>query len=452
MSRGGLVQSRWLLPGLLLLLAVLVGLSTLFSPSAQNGEPLANRSIYNTSASGYRAWWLACQKSGLGLTPWEKSFDKLDTLPGAATMLMVEPFTFSSSNVLFGEKEAELTLDWVRQGNTLVLLDDFHRAGSHAVAQKILARVWGASDNQATPAADRGSGEPSSQALSIPASQKALSVYVTRPVVSRINLRFRSLDQVLSGTDLHWEPILVDQVGKPLLIRVPLGKGALILGTATDLADNQYLHNPANDNYQFLANVLKREGKPVFVNEYVHAYQEAADLMSFLGKNTPLGVIFVQLVLGFILLLWLSFMRWTPKPKTNAGSSALPEVDSLQAYIQSMARMYMRSQAASLVLAPQVERIQALLRRRHRLTLEDETQLRHILGETQLKHLLGTSPGDYSSKDESPEALADALQQARLVVQNEARLSHRELLKLARQLTLIEERLQYERHRVSVRS
>jgi hypothetical protein len=457
MSQASPWQKRWLLPGLLLVLTVMVALSTLSTQMPAGNEPLANRSIYNNGPSGYRAWWLACQKSGLGFVSWEKPFEKLGTLPESATMLVVEPFTFSASEVLFGEEEAEATLDWVRRGNTLVLLDDFHRFGSYYVAQQVGLRVKATKPQTISPQAlpeKRRNGETTQLSQVMPiqvlrGQQAELGNFVVQPVVSRRFMAFQPHGK--ADFSSSWQPILVDRDGAPLLIRMPLGKGTLILGTVADLGENGYLRDDLarNDNYQFLANLLRRESKLVFVNEYVHAYQEPGNLMTYLGQKTPLGVIFVQLVLGFVLLLWLSATRWTPKPEQNGQVGVTDEVDSLQAYIQSMARIYMRSRAASLALEPQLNRIEILLRQRHRLTLDDESRLRH---------LLGTSPGDYSNREDSPElrpeslpeSLVDALQQARLVVRTQGRLTSRDLLRLARQLTLIEERLQYERHRTHV--
>ena len=432
-----LSQKQWLFPLLLILLAGLVGLTTLVTPPVPKAEPLANRSIYNSAPSGYRAWSLAAQKSGLTVVPWEKPFTKLDSLPGTATMLMVEPFTFSKSTVLFGEKEADTMLSWVAEGNTLVLLDDFHRFGSHEVAQLVLERVKTAHLSKKRKAVPDDSEQvPAEQALPLVNAQRELGIFVTQPILSQSTL---NLWPKTHGIVFESQPGLLDPEGNPLLVRLSYGKGALILGTETDLGDNSFLNGPANDNYQFLANLLRREGNPVLVNEYVHGYAETENLLSYLAQNTPLGNIFAQLLLGFILLVWLSAIRWTPKPQASndVGGEGV-EVNALEAYIHSMARIYARAQAASLVLAPQVNRIEILLRQRFRLSLEEEGRL---------KDLLGTSPGDYSSKEYSSESLVAALRQARLVIENQGRLIPRDLLRLARQLTLIEERLQYERHR-----
>ena len=405
------------------------------------------RSIYNDSPTGYRAWWLACQKSHVLLEAWEKPFSKLNTMPASATMLIVEPFTFSKSSVLFGQEEAEATLDWVEQGNTLVLLDDFRRYGSQRIAEQLLSYVWTSKSSKSKLSREELRQGFSQSALQAINRQKTLDVYLNYPVLTR---SIRNLTPKMHDLRSNeWQSILEDGHGHPLLLRLPYGKGTLVLGTVMDLGDNQYLYGRPNDNAQFLTNLLLREGKPIFVNEYVHGYEEAEDLLTYLGQTTPLGVIFVQLLLGFILLLWLSATRWTPKPQEAQPNGSIVNfgVNSLEVYIQSLARIYARSQAASLALEPQLQRIEALLRQRFRLSLEDEERLRH---------LLVTSSGDYSSREgspeSSPEALINALRQAQLVIQNQERLTPRELLRLARQLTLIEERLHYERHRTHVLS
>lgn len=432
------VQNRWFFPLVLVLTAALVGLSTLLTPPGSNQEPLPNRSIYNSAPSGYRAWWLSCQKAGLGIVPWEKPFSKLETLPESATMLIVQPLTFSKSNVLFGQQEANLTLSWVAQGNTLVLLDDFGRFGSKRLAEEVLQTVH--KPRMPKSVSDSGAESNARQAMTTMWNlEKDLNIYTPLPLSSQSGEWLIPKNHALEVS--AWEPILLNKAGHPVLVRIAYGKGTLILGTVSDMGDNSYLNGKPNDNYQFLANLLRREGKLIFVNEYVHAYEEAEDLLSYLGQNTPLGVIFVQLTLGFILLLWLSLTQWTPKPKGDNPAAALAETNSLEAYVQSMARIYARTQASSLALGPQLNRLELLMRQRFRLTLEDEARL---------KHLLGTSPGDYSSKDDSPESLVAALRQARLVVQGQGRLTHKELLRLSRQLTVIEEKLQYERHRTHV--
>jgi len=454
-----MTMERWVLFGMLALLAALVALTTFLAPALENSEPLPNRSVYNSAPTGYRAWFLASQRSGITIVPWEKPFEKLNELPAEATMVLVEPLTYSQSATLFGRQETEQLLEWVAQGNSVVLLDHFRRNGSQAVllaAYRSLALRPPAPEPGQPPEAaspEFASGSSSPDQFQNPPPQvlqslrKELDVYVDQPLLSDIRLSLWPKHFTQEAQKAGIQVLLEDAQGNPRIVEVHYGKGRLILGTVADLGDNHFLQSPPNDNAQYLANLLRREGKLVFINEYVHGYAESGNLSAYLSKNTPLGDIFVQLTLVFILVLWLSLRRWTPKPQQvpvsafedQADDTEQPNVfkSSMQAYLDSMAGIYQRTHAASLALGPQVNRLEKLLNQRFGILPEEEARL---------KQLLETFPGDYSSKGSSPESLMTAWVQARVLVAAQGRLPDRELLHLARQLTLIEEQLNYERH------
>jgi hypothetical protein len=456
MDKRIMTPERWVLLGMFALLATLVALTTFLAPALENSEPLPNRSVYNSAPSGYRAWFLASQRSGITIVPWEKSFEKLNELPAEATMVLVEPLTYSQSATLFGRQETEQLLEWVAQGNSVVLLDHFRRNGSQAVllaAYRSLALRPPAPEPDQPPEAvappnlseDPQSQNPSPQTLQ--SKRKELDVYVDQPVLSESRLSLWPKRFTQEAQKAGMQVLLEDTQGNPRIVEVHYGKGRLILGTVADLGGNHFLQSPPNDNAQYLANLLRREGKLVFINEYVHGYAESGNLSAYLSKNTPLGEIFVQLTLVFILVLWLSLRPWTPKPQQALVSAFEDQADdteqpnvfrsSMQAYLDSMAGIYQRTHAASLALGPQVNRLEKLLNQRFGILPEEEARL---------KQLLETFPGDYSSKGSSPESLMTAWVQSRAIVADQGRLPDRELLHLARQLTLIEEQLNYERH------
>lgn len=430
-----------LLAILLICLAVLGTLLTLLSPTQPQSEPLANRSIYNSDVSGYRAWYLTNKKAGIPMRPWEKSFANLAALPAPATMLMVEPYTVAKTSIIFGKKEAAMLLAWVSEGNTLVLLDDFRRYGSNSIAYDLALQVKRTYNRQSSSVshprgqANSPTPDPAAQPLTRITTLKALGNYVHLPIVSRSGLSFQQ-------EKFHAFPsqtLLADAKNNPVLIRIPYEKGVLIVGTALDLGDNAYLHNPANDNYQYLSNLLVHEKNPIFINEFVHGYAESEDIFSYYQQKTPLGAIFGQLFLALIFLVWLSIVRWTPKPTEEDATAQQPTETSngLHMYIQSLAGIYYRTQSASLAIAPQLDRIERLLRQRFRLSLDEESRLHH---------LLGSIFADYSNKEDEmgnqPDALLNILKRARTLVEKQERLPHPTLLKLTRQLTIIEERLQ----------
>ncbi len=445
---------RWMLPVMLGVLAVLVFLSTLMAPSKSSQEALPNRSAYNFSATGTRAWYLAMQNAGIKVSLWERPFAELSSLSQPVSMVMISPYTYSSDAAVFSPKEAELLMQWVAQGNTLILLDDFRRPGSGRIARaaRLQMRVLSSRQRPRPPAAD--SDAPSQLKVQpLTSLHSSLDTFVRLPLLSRSHVAFRMNAPVQTQWSGQVTPLMVDGENNPRLVRLAFGRGVLILGTTWDLVDNAFLTAPPNDNAQFLTNLLRQEGKPVYLNEFVHGYAPTDDLYTFLGRKTPFGSMFAQFVLGFVLLLWLSLMRWTPKPlEKGADAMKSTEASGINAYIQSMAQWYARTHASSLVLAPQLRRIETLLRQRFRLALDDEERL---------KHLLAPLPGHYSNKeaspefrfDDSPDALVEALKKARARIQEQTQgqvpkpLSDRALLQMACQLTLIEERLHHERQR-----
>jgi hypothetical protein len=433
------IQKTLLLPLFLLGLAGLTTLTTFLgqNPKAQT-EALVENSIYNHGPSGYKAWFLTAQKIGLPLRVWESSFNELNTLPTPATMLIVKPFTVSGSSVVFGKKEAALLMQWVAKGNTLILLDDFNRFGSNALAQQLQLTVHqSALLKEKTRAGKHNVSQNISPNISlltrlnIVDTDKHLRTYVKAPIISQTHISLLSSPASQNVV----EPILTDTQGNTRLARIPYQGGRLILGTMADLAENQYLNQPANDNYQLLANLLKRQNSAIYVNEFVHGYLANDDLMSYFQKKTPLGSIFAQLVLFFCLLLWISFVRWAPKPQEPEKQTQNLDTGGQNAYIQSLAGLYLKSKSPSLALGPQLKQLETTLRQRYRLEMEEEARL---------QDLLTTLFADYSSIEEYPAQLLDAFKRAKLaILEEQTPISQQDLLKLSRQLTLIEERLRH---------
>lgn len=425
-----------LIPLFLLGLTVLTALTTYLTQDEKTGrEALVENSIYNGGPSGYKAWFLTAQKAGLPVKVWESGFDELNTLPLPSTLLIVKPFTVAGSKVVFGHKEADQLLDWVAQGNNLVLLDDFSRTGSNVIAHRVLLSVR----REALPKQQKTDAPPPPPRPLRLMERTLLNTYVSAPLFSQshIFLHPKSNSGQFSRT-----AILTDSTDKTRLWRLNYKGGTLILGTVTDLAENKYLNTPENDNYQFLSNLLRSGNAPIFINEFVHGYMETGDLTSYFQKKTPLGSIFAQLTLFFMMLLWLSFVRWTPKPKeAEEGPKIKTSGGGQAAYIESLAGLYFRSKSPALALGPQLRELETLLRKRFRIGLDEDARL---------LDLLTTLFANYSSNsEESPAVLLDAVKKAKRMTEQEDKHSHRDLLKLSRQLSVIEERLRHGNRKLS---
>lgn len=419
-------KKNLLLPVFLLGLAFLTGITTYLSQnSAPAREAMAESSIYNSGPSGYRAWFLAAQKSDLPIQTWENSFEDMESLPSPATMLIIQPYTVAGSAVIFGQKESDHLLRWVGQGNTLILLDDFTRSGSHTLAARLM--LTPKRNSRSHPKKTAPPAPPRPLRL---LNRPQFGAYIQNPILSASNLSLRPL---IENTKIY-QPLLVDPQTTIRLWQIPYKKGTFILGTLPDLAANRYLHQPQNDNYQLLTNLVTVSNAPVYVNEFVHGYLETGDLLSYLQKKTPIGGIFAQFTLFFLALLWLSFVRWTPKPKEADNRLQSTAKSGQGAYIQSLAGLYFRSRSSSLALSPPLKQIEEELRKRFRLTLDDEGKITDLLT-TLLAH--------YSNTEETPASLMTALRKSKAAIRHDEKLSQRDLLKLSRQLTVIEERLRH---------
>lgn len=421
-----------LLPLLLLGLVILVFLLTMLTQPGMEAEPFANRSIYNSDGTGYRAWYLASRKAGLPMSIWQKPFRNINELPTPSTMLLVEPYTVARTSITFGPQDTRALLSWVEEGNTLILLDDFQRRGSESLLTRLGLNIRiQASD--APPKHLKTGNLPG-----------IIRSYVSQPLLSE---------------DKHWlllgrnskdaRIVLQDDSGHPVMVRLPHGQGAIILGTPVDLGSNKYLHGKPNDNLQFLSNLLVVERKPLFINEFVHGYSEIDNIFAYFQQKTPLGRIFAQIIFGFLFVLWLSFVSWLPRRKSGgteplpADTAAAPS-GSMTAFINSLAGIYHRTRSSNMALDPQLARIEATLRKRYRVSLDEEAKV---------QHLLAGLPGGYSrgtrrdgDGNESGTALWESLKKARETVRRKERLQNRELLQLSRQLSTIQERLEHGSH------
>ena len=211
------------------------------------------------------------------------------------------------------------------------------------------------------------------------------------------------------------------------------GDGVITLTTLVDIADNSFLQNAEVDNYQLLTNIVLQaaKGRPIAINEYVHGYTRVGDLLAYYQKKTPLGKMLTQLLLVFLVMLWLSFTPWKPKVSLREERQDI----SLSAFIASMAGIYYRTRSASIVLAPRLHDIERTLRKRYRMGLGETKRVGALL-----ENLFApTAIRGYSDGAE----LARALEKARQVAARRQNLPHPELLKLSRQLSLIQDTLQH---------
>ena len=301
----------WLL-GAIGITAIII-LTLVFAPA---NNKLNSGSTYNRAPDGYGAWYAFMSKRGTKVERWQKpvaDFAKNPDAKTSSTLLRV----YSSS---IPEAVSNPEKNWVKQGNTLVILG-------------VDAPVTAA---------------PFSSLL--PASAGKIKIDTGRRVFS------------------DKKPILGDKFGGIVWTKT-VGKGTVYFASAPHLAANAYQDFPGN--YEFLARlVTQSEGRgkeiegteqalavnfiqnpinrsqktsdiinKVWVDEYIHGYKDPEiierefkdDLFTYLAK-TPLFPVLIQ---GTIILIVAIFAGW--KRFGQPVTLSAPQVDNSEAYIQALA-------------------------------------------------------------------------------------------------------------------
>lgn len=416
---------------ILLAITAMAVFSVLLKPAESNQlEAIPNRSAYNSKPSGLRAWYLAGQKVGLALSLWERPFEELSDLPTQATMLIIQPYAVGSRGVLYGPEAMTALRQWVARGNTLIVLDNFQRNASGSLLRPFGIQV---EHHRPTGRIHNSQGRliqiSASKPLTLsPESEPLLGSFIQQPLYSQTMQSFAFPAKPAEPIEV----LLQNAQQQPVLVRLPYQKGTFIFGTTPDLVDNQLLYQHRDANFQFLANLLTLEKKPVLINEFVHGYSQTQDIFSYFREKTPVGNIFMQLIFVFLLVLWLSFTRWTPVLAT--ADTNKPKTNGLKQLIDSLASIYYRRQDATLAIQPQLTQINATLKRRYQVDLQDTPRL---------KSLIETLYAPYSSKDAV--TVLQMLEKAQKMLGTEteepSHLPHRELYQLSKELTDLQERL-----------
>jgi Domain of unknown function (DUF4350) len=310
-----LLKQYWQL-GLLAIVAIV--LVTVIS--AMGGDSRLAGSSYSNAANGYSHWYQMMIDRNVKIHRWQKSFSKLAQLSEyeqGTILLQVQP---QLEELLITNQQQE----WVLKGNTLIIL------GVDAPARET----------------------PFQADLESP--QGKIRIETTR--------RFGSnLDRNKFLKDADRDPMLQDRSGS-IITQFKLAKGNIIIATTPYIAANAYQDfQPNND---LLAEIVTRDSQQVLVDEYIHGYTDRKpvidpitgdvktddrssdnnDTLSYLAA-TPLIVVFINLLLGILVLAWQQNRRFGKViiPK-------IPAVDNSEAYIQALGGVLYQANSSEFVL------------------------------------------------------------------------------------------------------
>ncbi|KAM3112479.1 DUF4350 domain-containing protein [Phormidesmis sp. 146-33] len=270
------IDRRLLFAGFVLVAIVLL---TLFA--APRGRQVGG-STFSRAPDGYGAWYAYMQQQETPIKQWKRPFAEfgkqagLDKAP--VTLVTIDPGMDRASL-------AESNLEWVRRGNTLVILGKF-----------------------------------------TPATEAPFSTTQTGGVKIETSRR----EKLERGE----AQLLGDRYGA-IVWQSAIGKGRVILVNTPYLGANAYQDQP---NLAFLAKLVKQNSKTIWVDEYSHGYQESEVVAQKKGNwltyltQTPLLPVLVQAIVLLLVYIWANNHRLgQPLPLTNT------KTDNSEAYIQALA-------------------------------------------------------------------------------------------------------------------
>jgi Domain of unknown function (DUF4350) len=312
-----LFKQYWQL-GLLAIVAIV--LITVIS--AMGGDSRLSGSSYSNAANGYSHWYQIMIDRGIKIHRWQKSFSQLTQFPQYeqdVTLLQIQP---QLEQLAITNHQQE----WVAQGNTLVILG-------------VTAPAW---------------ETPFQTDLESP--QGNIRIETTR--------RFRaSINNNKLLKDAEPEVILKDRSGS-VITQFKLAKGSIIIATTPYLAANAY--QDFQPNNELLTALVTKDRQQILVDEYIHGYidrdrkssidpktgdvktdndrNDNNDALNYLA-STPLIVVFVNLLLGILVLAWQQNRRFG-----KVVIPKIPEVDNSEAYIQALGGVLRQANSSEFVL------------------------------------------------------------------------------------------------------
>lgn len=288
-----MIRSRrvWLLAGLLVVVLVVVSLV-----AAPTSNKLLQGSTYSRFPSGYGAWYAYMQQRPAMIQRWQKPLEQLEEQTAEeenpATLIRISPISYVWS--------WQSEYPWVEAGNTLILV---------------------------------GNSAPVTEADFTTQQESEVGLV-------QIDTRRRQVDTLENATVL-----LGDEYGA-IAWQIPQGEGQLIIVIPPYLAANAYQNEPGN--FAFLASLAEQAGGKIFVDEYLHGYQDAdaetteaatGSWIAYLAQ-TPWSLALLQA--GIIVLV---AMLTHNRRLGHALSLSSMDVNNSEAYMQALAQVLRKAKS-----------------------------------------------------------------------------------------------------------
>ena len=283
-------------------------------------------SSYNPVGNGSMAFFETLQDLHWPVERWREPLSRLDS-HGKDNVLIITRSRIGSPPVSFSDQENSLLVDWVKHGNTLVLLgaladwDDTRellRGVGFVVPDKTpsVSDLWQAFET------------PSEQNVELqPSAGAGVNGTLVQPKTSPLPYLLPPGGRVV-----------YEEKGNPYVATVPLGAGRVICGTSDRLLSNAYLGQ--GDNLAIVLSLLMPKGEPprhLFFEESHHGFSAVYAMVRLLDEP---GVRFggMLALLGALAFFASSLVRFGPViPLHRAGGRSTLE------FVDSIADLYLRA-------------------------------------------------------------------------------------------------------------
>jgi hypothetical protein len=275
-------------------------------------------SSFNPVGEGNMALFQTLQDLNWPVERWREPLSRLSKY-GSGNVLVITRSQLGA-RVVFSDQEISLLDDWVKAGNTLVLLGaleewDDTRAFLRQIGFTLADKTASVTDlmepfereNRQTMEVQPAFGSSQAGTMVLP---RTLSLPLSFP----------------PGAKVLWE-----SEGQPYVIDVPRGAGHVICGASDRLLSNTIL--PKGDNLSIVLGLLRPEGqmpRNVFFEESHHGYSAVYAIVRLLDQpGIPVAGMLV--LLGALAFLGSSLVRFGPivPLERETGRSTLEFVDSI---------------------------------------------------------------------------------------------------------------------------
>jgi len=275
-------------------------------------------SSFNPVGAGNMALFQTLEELRWPVERWREPLSRLSSY-GTGNVLIITR-SQQGSRVSFSEQEMDLLDDWVKKGNTLLLLGALDEWDDTRMFLRLIGFVPPDKPNSVSDFLQPFEQE-SKQLMEIqPAFGANQTGTMILPHSASLPVAFPANAKIL------WQ-----DHGEPFLVDVPRGVGHVICGASDRLLSNSFLVK--GDNFTIVLGLLTPGGKPphhLFFEESHHGFSAVYAMVRLLGHP---GVRFAGMLalLGALAFLGTSLVRFGPVIPLHreTGRSTLEFVDSI---------------------------------------------------------------------------------------------------------------------------